>query len=177
MQTEKIDLSIVVPVYQSENILEKLAQEIYKVMQSLGMQDRFELILVNDDSPDNSWKLIEGLMHKFSWIVGISLMKNFGQHNATLAGLHYTRGGTIVIMDDDLQHDPKYIGPMVAKIEQGFDVCYVRYLNRKHAIWKKVGSWFNDIVARLLIGKPKGIYLSSSKYFLSVCMINFVLVV
>jgi undecaprenyl-phosphate 4-deoxy-4-formamido-L-arabinose transferase len=66
-------------------------------------------------------------------------------------------------MDDDLQHPPQAIGSMVSAISEGYDVCYTRYLSRKHVVWKKIGSYFNDWVATHLLGKPKGLYLSSFK--------------
>ncbi len=80
-----------------------------------------------------------------------------------MAGLHYASGETVIIMDDDLQHPPEEIGKLLGAIEAGFDVCYVRYQERQHALWKRLGSGFNDLVATWLLGKPKGLYLSSFK--------------
>ena len=159
----KIKLSIVVPVYRSERILSELVAEISRSVQSLGLNGNFELLLVNDGSPDGSWQVICELAELYEFLQGISLRRNFGQHSATMAGLHYARGSTVIIMDDDLQHPPEEIGKLLAAIESGFDVCYVRYQDRQHALWKRVGSRFNDLVATWLLGKPRGLYLSSFK--------------
>ena len=91
------------------------------------------------------------------------MRRNFGQHNAIMAGLNHVRGEFVVLMDDDLQHPPTAIGDMLRALQEGFDVCYTKYLNRQHAAWKKLGSQFNDWVATHLLGKPKGLYLSSFK--------------
>jgi glycosyltransferase involved in cell wall biosynthesis len=158
-----IRLSIVVPVYRSEDMLPELVDEIAKSTDALGLSDQFELLLVNDGSPDDSWQAILKLAKDYDFLEGISLRKNFGQHSAIMAGLHFAHGETVIVMDDDLQHPPEEIGKLLGAIDAGFDVCYVRYLGRQHPRWKVVGSWFNDRVATWLLGKPKGLYLSSFK--------------
>lgn len=158
-----LKLSIVIPVYRSENILPKLVEEVRVAMLEQGLQDNFELILVNDASPDGSWMTIKQLAKEHKFIIAISLMKNFGQHNATIAGLNYAHGDVVVIMDDDLQHSPSAIGGLLDALKPGIDVCFVRYRNRQHAAWKKLGSWFNSLVATMLLGKPRRLYLSSFK--------------
>lgn len=156
-------LSIVIPVYRSAQILPRLVGQIYAEMVKEGLGNSFELLLVNDASPDNSWQVIRSLAQKHAFIKGISLRRNFGQHNAIMAGLHYVSGEFIILMDDDLQHPPHALGNMVRALSEGYDVCYTNYLNRQHAAWKKLGSQFNDWVATHLLGKPKGLYLSSFK--------------
>ncbi len=156
-------LSIVVPVYCSAQILPQLVDQIHAEMCKEGLVDSFELLLVNDASPDNSWQVILSLAQKHAFIKGISLRRNFGQHNAIMAGLNYVRGDFVVLMDDDLQHPPHAIGDLVRALSEGYDVCYTNYLNRQHVVWKKLGSQFNDWVATHLLGKPKGLYLSSFK--------------
>lgn len=160
---QELSLSIVVPVYRSAAILPKLAEQIHDEMRKEGLADRFELLLVNDASPDNSWQVIRSLADTYGFIKGISLRRNFGQHNAIMAGLNYASGELIILMDDDLQHPPHAIGDMVRALSEGYDVCYTNYVNRQHASWKKMGSRFNDWVATRLLGKPKGLYLSSFK--------------
>jgi polyisoprenyl-phosphate glycosyltransferase len=159
----QIRLSIVVPVYRSEKTLTALVEEIAKSTDALGLSDQFEMLLVNDGSPDNSWQVISRLAKEYGFLKGISLRKNFGQHSAIMAGLHYCHGEMVIIMDDDLQHPPEEIGKLLSAIDAGFDVCYVRYQGRQHASWKILGSRFNDWVATWLLGKPKGLYLSSFK--------------
>lgn len=156
-------LSIVVPVYRSAQILPQLVDQIHAEMCKEGLVDSFELLLVNDASTDSSWEVIRSLALKYTFIKGISLRRNFGQHNAIMAGLNYVNGDFVILMDDDLQHPPNAIGDMVRALTEGYDVCYTNYLNRQHVIWKKLGSRFNDWVATHLLGKPKGLYLSSFK--------------
>lgn len=158
-----LDLSIVVPVYRSEAILPHLVEKIASTLSAVQPSLRFELILVNDASPDGSWEVIERLAASHIFVKGICLMKNVGQHNAIMAGLSMATGEVIVMMDDDLQHPPDAIAAMISAIQGGYDVCYTKYANRQHALWKKAGSWFNDRVATWLLQKPKGLYLSSFK--------------
>jgi polyisoprenyl-phosphate glycosyltransferase len=161
--SEPCNLSIVVPVYLSAKILPALVEEIQTEMSREGLTDSFELILVNDASPDNSWSVISELATRYAFVRGINLRRNTGQHNAIMAGLNHVRGKYVVLMDDDLQHPPAALGSMLNKLKEGNDVCYTRYVNRQHALWKRLGSRFNDFVATLLLDKPKGLYLSSFK--------------
>ncbi len=158
-----LSLSIVVPVYRSAPILPLLVEKVQQEISALNLLHGFELILVNDASPDNSWAVIRELALRYPFVRGVSLRRNFSQHNAILAGLNQARGQYVVAMDDDLQHPPEAIAHMLAALEEGYDVCYTRYLNRQHAAWKQWGSAFNDWVATHLLGKPRGLYLSSFK--------------
>lgn len=158
-----IRTSIVVPVYRSAAILPTLVQQILSAMLDEGMGDSFEIVLVHDAGPDNSWEIIQQLAQQHEFIRGMNLRKNSGQHNAIMAGLNHVRGETVVIMDDDLQHPPAALAEMIRAVEGGHDVCYTRYINRQHKKWKQLGSRFNDYVATLLLKKPKGLYLSSFK--------------
>ncbi len=161
--SSRCTLSIVIPVYRSAQILPKLVEAIAAEMREENLSDDFELILVNDCSPDNSWQVIRKLAESNAFIKGITLRRNVGQHNAIMAGLHHVNGEYVVLMDDDLQHPPSAIADIVKALADGHDVCYTNYLNRQHAAWKKLGSQFNDRMATLLLGKPKGLYLSSFK--------------
>jgi undecaprenyl-phosphate 4-deoxy-4-formamido-L-arabinose transferase len=155
------ELSIVIPVYRSEKNLVKLVEQIeqfiYKKIKKI------EVIFVNDCSPDGSWKVIQSICNEVKWVKGINLRKNTGQHNAIMAGLNFAKGKVVVMMDDDLQHSPKDVIKLYNKIIEGNDVCYTKYKNRKHPLWKKLGSSFNDRVANFLLEKPRGLYLSSFK--------------
>jgi glycosyltransferase involved in cell wall biosynthesis len=163
MTNPRLEVSIVVPVYRSETILPHLIEQIGAAMQRADVAGRFEVILVNDASPDGSWNVIRDLAARFDFVRGICLMRNVGQHNATMAGLKQARGEVIVIMDDDLQHPPQTVLEMVDAVRGGNDVCYTVYVGRKHTFLKKLGSWFNDRVASFLLDKPRGLYLSSFK--------------
>ncbi len=156
-------LSIVVPVYRSELVLDELVKQISGALTGSAYENAFEIVLTDDASPDQSWKMIEQLAKENPFVKGISLRKNAGQHNATMAGLNHASGDIVVIMDDDLQHPPSAILDIVSKIEDGYDVCYTSYRGRKHAAWKQWGSQFNDWLATRLLDKPAGLYLSSFK--------------
>jgi undecaprenyl-phosphate 4-deoxy-4-formamido-L-arabinose transferase len=157
------EVSIVVPVYGSEKILPHLVEQVEASMQRADVAGRYELILVNDASPDDSWNVIGDLAARYPFVRGVCLMRNFGQHNATMAGLNRARGEVVVIMDDDLQHPPQTILQLVDAVRGGYDVCYTDYVGRRHAVWKKFGSWINDRFASFLLKKPRGLYLSSYK--------------
>jgi undecaprenyl-phosphate 4-deoxy-4-formamido-L-arabinose transferase len=163
MTQSRPEISIVVPVYRSQSILPLLVEQVSAAMDAAGMAGRFELILVNDASPDGSWQVIQDLAARHAFVSGLCLARNFGQHNATMAGLNHVQGDIVVIMDDDLQHPPQAVMSLVAAVRDGHDVCYTQYVNRQHAMWKRLGSGFNDRVASFLLSKPRGLYLSSFK--------------
>ena len=155
-------LSIVIPVYNSENILDELINQIKsEIKEKLSLFKEFEIILVNDNSADNSWNKIKEISSNQKNIVGINLSKNFGQHNALMAGIKNSRGDFLITMDDDLQHPPSYIIDIINKLSEGFDVCYTKYQNNKYSFLKKLGSAINDRIANIVLDKPKNIYLSS----------------
>lgn len=155
-----MDLSIVIPVYRSAAILPKLLDEISLSVPS-GLI--FEVILVNDGSPDNSWHVIQQLAENNPNIIGINLRKNAGQHNAIMAGLREASGEVIAMMDDDFQHPPCYLPDFFNAIQKGADVCYSRFRKIKQKYWKVLGSYFNGYVANFLLDKPKDLYLSPYK--------------
>ena len=154
-------LSIIIPVYNSELILPKLVQEIEQTLIKSNFEK--ELIFVNDFSEDNSWFVIKKLVNSYKYIKGINLKKNYGQHNAISAGLSFSSGKYIIMMDDDLQHDPSYILNILNELEKDFDACYVKYLKRKHSMWKKFLSNINHITSSYLSSKSTKLYTSSFK--------------
>ena len=162
-QLSSASVSILVPVYKNDGGLDELVSRISASMANSAYANNFELILVDDCSPDNSWEVIQRLAKEHSFVQGATLSRNFGQHNAIMAGLNLVSGQYIVLMDDDLQHPPEAIPNMVQELVAGADVCYTRYANRQHAAWKIAGSRFNDLMASWLLAKPKGLYLSSFK--------------
>ncbi len=154
-------LSIVVPVYRSEDCLIAFYDAIREVMSELGQS--YELILVNDFSPDKSWAVIESLCAIDLSVVGIDLRRNFGQDNAIMTGLRRARGKYVAIMDDDLQHHPKHLPAMLAEIETGPDVVYADFGAKKQKLWKNIGSRINGKIAEWVLDKPKGMYISPYK--------------
>lgn len=157
----RVDTSIVIPVYNSRDCLNDLAARLTDVL--TGMARAFEIILINDYSNDDSWEVIKQLCMKIQEVKGVNLRKNFGQDNAIMAGLHHASGNIIVIMDDDLQHSPSDIPSLVDSVESGYDICYGRYDDKKQTWVKNLGSWFNDKVANWILNKPKDCYLSPFK--------------
>jgi glycosyltransferase involved in cell wall biosynthesis len=130
--------SVVVPVYRGEDTLVPLVQQLAHVMPSIC--DAFEVILVNDGSPDGSWEVIEKLAHTYRWLRGIDLMRNFGQENATLCGIREARYEIIVTMDDDLQHRPSDVPKLIAKLSEGYEVVYGVPRTRRQVWWKGILS-------------------------------------
>lgn len=154
-------LSVVIPVYGSEKVLPELVRRLHSVLESqVRPLGDYELILVCDCSPDQSWAVIRELAREYCWVRGILLRMNAGQHNALMAGFQRARGRVIVTMDDDLQHSPDDIPLLLAELSQGRDVAYARFKSRRHAGWKIAGSRLNDLVAGYLMNKPRGLYLS-----------------
>lgn len=159
MSREACELSVVIPVYRSESILPALASKLGETLTAL-YGDSFEVVLVNDCSPDRSREVLLELARERPWWKVVNLRKNAGQHNAIMAGLRMTRGRRIVTMDDDLQHSPDDIPKLLATLGDRCDVCYAAFHVKQHALWKRLGSKFNDRVAVFLLGKPRGLYLS-----------------
>jgi len=156
-----MNVSVVVPVYRSEECVAPLVEAL---TQAFGASARsHEIILVNDGSPDGSWRRIVEVGAKYRAVVGVNLRRNFGQDNAIMAGLNQARGEVVIIMDDDLQHDPRDMEALIHKVEEGHDVCYACFTEKKQAWWKNAGSWFNGKVAEWVIGKPPDVYLSPYK--------------
>ncbi|MFS8086995.1 MAG: glycosyltransferase, partial [Acidobacteriota bacterium] len=118
---------------------------------------------INDFSPDDSWKVIESLCAVDSRVIGIDLRRNFGQDNAILTGLRIARGSYVAIMDDDLQHHPKFLPDLLSKIEEGPDVVYADFGRKQQKLWKNIGSWINGKIAEWVLDKPKGMYISPYK--------------
>lgn len=159
MLTKK-KISIVVPVYRSQENIETLA---IRVEDSLKATN-YELIMINDCSPDKSWEEIKKVTLTNKKIIAINLRKNSGQDNAIMAGFSKASGDYVVVMDDDLQHDPRDIRKLVRGLEKGdYDVCFARFPKKKHKFWKNIGSWINGKMAELTISKPRHIYLSPFK--------------
>lgn len=159
MKNDNLDISIVIPVYNSESCIEQLCQKLTAVLSS----NHYEVILVNDGSTDSSWLKILELTSKDKRIKAINFSKNFGQNNALMAGLKSSKGDYVVIMDDDLQHDPNDILSLVNECKKGFDVCFGLFDDLNQKGWKNFGSKINGKIAEWFINKPKEIYLSPFK--------------
>lgn len=151
MPTElKKGISIVVPVYRGEQTLRPLAMRIGQVLGSGNLP--FELILVNDCSPDDSGAVIQALSRDNPWILGLNLMRNYGQHNAILAGIRQARFDRIVTMDDDLQHPPEAIPQLLAKLDEGFDVVYGTPVKEYHGFLRNFSSVATKTLLKTILG-------------------------
>lgn len=159
-----MNLSIIIPIFNSSKSIENLIQKVnYYIKKDLKFS-KFEIILVNDNSYDDSWSKILNLSKKKKYIKGINLSKNFGQHNAIMAGLNFAKGDYIITMDDDLEHSPKFLKNFIIQLKE-FDVCYTYYKNRKHSFFKNTVSKLNNIISSLILNKSLYIYLSSYRGF------------
>ena len=131
-------ISIVSPVYRAEKILPILVSEINLVMERIG--EDYEIILVDDRSPDNSWEVMKVLSSQNSKIKSIRMSRNFGQHSAIFAGLTKTKGDWVVVMDCDMQDQPKEIAKLYKKALEGYDIVLGQRENRKDKFLKKLSS-------------------------------------
>jgi undecaprenyl-phosphate 4-deoxy-4-formamido-L-arabinose transferase len=140
-----MNCSVVVPVYRGEETLELLVKRLGDVLPQVA--EDYEVILVNDGSPDKSWEVIERLVSQYEWVHGIALMRNYGQENATLCGIRAARCDVIVTMDDDLQHNPDELPKLIYKLDEGYDVVYGVPQTRGQPWWK---SMFSTLVKRII---------------------------
>ena len=153
-------VSFVIPCYRSELTLGHVVEEIRAVMTQLSAY-RYEIVLINDCSPDDTLGVIRGLCETYDNITGISLARNFGQHAALMAGFRHVTGDIVICLDDDGQTPAGDVGKFLAEIEAGRDVVYARYLNKQHTAFRNFGSKINEIMTRFMLGKPKELYISS----------------
>lgn len=143
-------LSVIVPVYRSQSILPLLAERMAPVLRELAR--RYELILVNDGSPDGSWDVIAQLSALYPWVRGINLMRNYGQHNALLCGIRAAQYDLCVTMDDDLQHPPEEIPKLLAQLDLRTDVIYGTPLKEQHGFWRDATSQVTKLVLQNAMG-------------------------
>jgi glycosyltransferase involved in cell wall biosynthesis len=131
-------ISVVIPVYNGSATLSPLIDRLRIVLDRLATP--YEIVLVNDGSPDGSWATIESLALRYSEIVGIDLMRNYGQHNALLCGIRRSRNDVIITLDDDLQQPPEEIPRLLAKLHEGYDVVYGTPKQEQHGFWRNLSS-------------------------------------
>ncbi len=157
-KTKKV--SFIIPCYRSEKTLESVITEIRDTMQELTAYE-YDIFLINDCSPDDTFSVIRRLCNQYDNITGISLAKNFGQHAALMAGLRKSDGDIVVCLDDDGQTPANEVGKLLAGIEEGSDVVYAQYETKKHSAFRNFGSWMNDMMTRVMLGKPKDLHITS----------------
>ena len=157
-------ISFVIPCYRSENTIRTVVDEIRATIASRPVPDDYEIVLVNDCSPDGVWNVIKTLAAEDSRIKGICLAKNFGQHSALMAGYANATGDYIVSLDDDGQTPASETYKLVEKLEEGFDVVYGYYQHKAQHLFRRFGSWTNKKMAEAIIGQPKT--LNTTSFFI-----------
>lgn len=153
-------ISFVIPCYASGMTIQNVIDELKETIHTDGRYD-YEVIMVNDCSPDNTYEIITNICRENSNMLGINLAKNFGQHAALMAGFNHISGEVIVCLDDDGQTPANEVFKLIEKIEAGYDVVYASYENKKHTLIRNMGSNFNRKMTESLLDKPKDLYISS----------------
>lgn len=153
-------VSILIPCYNSEHSIIKVVELAIEEFAKLD-QYECEFVLVNDFSRDNTWQSIQSLSAKYPNVKGINLAKNFGQHNAMMAGLHYTKGDLIIGMDDDMQNHPSQIPQFLDKIQEGYDIVFGVFKERKFSWFKNLTGAVSRFLLWHLLERPKDIQMSS----------------
>jgi glycosyltransferase involved in cell wall biosynthesis len=148
---ESVDsLSVVVPVYNSEETLTDLVRRLEPVLKEVASQ--YELIMVNDGSKDESWRVMAHLAEQFPWLMAIDLMRNYGQHNALLCGIRAVRHELIITIDDDLQNPPEEIPKLISKLTEGYDVVYGTPEKEQHGFWRDMASQITKLALQGAMG-------------------------
>lgn len=158
--SKEIMISYVIPCYNSHETLPLVVEGIDEAMRK-NKDEAYEIILVNDCSPDNTGEVIEELCSRKPYVRGVELVRNFGQHAALMAGFHYVTGDIVVCMDDDGQTPADEAWKLIEQVRAGHDVAYARYREKHHSTFRNIGSRINDIMADIMLGKPRDLYVSS----------------
>ncbi len=153
-------VSFVIPCYRSEHTLPHVVAEIDEKMKEL-QQYEYEVIMVNDCSPDNTLGTIRKLCGEKETRKGIAFSRNFGQHAALMAGLRHAQGDYVVCMDDDGQTPANEVDKLLSKLEEGYDAVYAQYGHKQHSAFRNLGSKVNGVMTRIMLEKPKDLYISS----------------
>ena len=168
-------VSFVIPCYRSESTIASVVEEIESTMPSLPQYD-YEIILVNDSSPDGTFAVISALAKKDEHITAVDLTRNFGQHGALMSGFHHCRGDIVVCLDDDGQTPADEVGKLLGKLEEGYDVVYASYEHKQHSKFRNWGTRINNKMTEIMLGKPKDLSIPSylaAKRFIIDEMLNY----
>ena len=161
----KDKISVVIPVYNSSKIVEKTVSQTISELSKWA--EEFEIILVNDGSPDNSWQIIKSLALSSPHVVSINLLKNYGQHTAVFCGIKNATGKYIITMDDDLQNPPSELIKLYERIKEGYDLVFAKFESKKHSSFRILGSKFVNFLNRKIFNQPKDLTLSNFRIFSS----------
>lgn len=153
-------VSFVIPCYRSEQTITGVVEEITQTMGQLPGYT-FEIILVNDCSPDDTFPIIRQLCGQYDNLIGINLARNFGQHSAIMAGLHYATGDICVFLDDDGQTPANEVEKLLDAIAAGADVAMASYDHKMHSHFRNWGSKVNECMMHIMLRKPRELFVSS----------------
>ena len=153
-------VSFVIPCYRSAKTVGAVAAEIRETMAALPQYD-YEIVLVNDCSPDDTFTVIRALAESDPHIAAVDLAKNFGQHAALMCGMRHARGDFVVCLDDDGQTPADEVGKLLKKLEEGCDVVYASYPDKRESGFRRFGSEVNRRMTEIMLGKPKELELNS----------------
>lgn len=156
-------ISVVVPVYRSEDTLRELYHRLVSVMEPIDKH--FELIMVEDCGGDDSWAVIEELVLRDSRVHGLQLARNYGQHNALLCGIRAARGEIVVTLDDDLQNPPSEIPKLLARLDEGYDVVYGTPIQERHGLLRDVASRITKLALQSAMGAETARQASTFRVF------------
>lgn len=156
-------ISFVIPCYYSANTIEAVVEEIVTTIKET---DKYEIILVNDGSTDNTYPVLKKIADINSHVTAINMSRNFGQHSAIMAGLNNVSSDTdyVVCLDDDGQTPADEVYKLIDKIEEGYDVVYASYPHKQHSVFRNMGTYANEKMTEVMLGKPKEIFITS--YFI-----------
>ena len=156
-------VSVVIPVYRSENSITLVVEELARELPELA--DRYEVLLIEDGGGDNSWTVIQALSDQYAFVRGFRLMRNFGQHNALLCGIRAARQEITVTMDDDLQHPTTSISDLLKKLAEGYDVVYGTPEKERHGPLRNIASWTTKLALQGAMGAETARKVSAFRAF------------
>ena len=162
-QKSMVDISVVIPVYRSYDSLRELHQRLTNVLIAQGLN--FEIMFVEDCGGDNSWELIQTLAAEDSRVSGLRMSRNYGQHNALLAGIRAAKGNLIATIDDDLQHPPEELIKLLSKIDEGYDVVYGFPQKEQHGLLRDVASQITKMALQGAMGSETARFVSAFRVF------------
>jgi glycosyltransferase involved in cell wall biosynthesis len=152
--------SVVIPVYNSEAIVGRTVDRVVEVFEEAGL--RYEIVLVNDGSPDHSWRVISELARTTPHVVALNLLKNYGQHHANLAGFVESRGDYVITMDDDLQNPPDQALVLIdAALDGEHDVVFGKFEQKQASGYRRIGSKLIGMINRRVFGQPDDLVVSN----------------
>lgn len=152
-------VSVVIPVFNGAGSIDATVSHVVAHLARASLS--FEIVLVNDGSPDATWPALLALSARHRQVVAVDLERNYSQHPATLCGMALARGTVVVTMDDDLQHSPDALDALLARVREGHDLVFARYRRAHVRLWRRAASAMVTLTNRALYGLPAGVSVSS----------------